>query len=1215
MSDDKYGILMKFLKEHEIEKERKDYTHTCVGYISGTTGKFNIDDNDYRKFIKLYASVAETHELNLSEKPKDICPLMTDYDFDFDEKYQDRQYTKKHIKIVSKLLADIIKKYIIVNSEDIMLYVTEKEKPTVEMKNDGKIKKIKDGFHVCAIIPLTREQRYAIYDTLKNKIKNKNVFQSIPVKGTENTNDQIEDLNCYDHIVDISTIDRNNWMMYGSRKQIKTLGPLYHVTHVFNGEMEEFDFSDMSFCDLAKTISVRRYNKPTDKLETNEEYAELISSVAGTYISPVKKQISTEKIIHQSKNITISDKEITMAKKLVKILSKKRAEEENSWAEVGWVLHSIGDIMLQDFIDFSKKCPEKYEVGGCEKLWRSACNYNKPGKTIASLYWMAQQDNPEKYRNIIWESLDKNLVDGLESGTEVDIAQVIFQLYEHRYKCISIQFETWYEFQGHHWVQLEKAHTLRKEIHSNFSLKLIELSQKYIAMSATGTKGEAELLVKKASNIAKLCTRLKSGSFLNSLIHECSYCFLDSDFEKNIDGKTSLIGFTNGVYDLETNTFRPGYPEDNVSLSTGYPYVDYQNNTAHPAFKELDDYFSKVIPNERIREYLLCQLASCLEGSLRDQDFLFWTGTGCHSADTKILMYDGNVKYAKDITIGEQLMGDDSTPRRVQGLFNGTQEMYEITVSDGTSYIVNANHRLALKSEYSGDIRFDDNSNTYVVTYHKFNSIPEKCEKYFNTKTCSREEAYKNAENYLNRKLTKPNVIKYGMIIPVLVRDYVNMNDEIRQYYKNFRNPIEFEQKQIIIDPYKLGTTLGTTGIPQSYKINSTKIRQQLLAGILDKYAMIENDKVTLTLLNHVFMEDCVFLCRSLGFHVDLISENKISLIGDFRNIKTKKITLLLDKYNVIHSLTYEFKVNKIGIGKYYGFSVDKNERYILQNTIVTYNSNGKSMVTKLIKKTFGDYYASMEHTVLTRKRGSASSATPELADKRGVRLVILQEPEQDDKLYTAFIKQISGGDPMNVRKLFQAPFTFTPQFKMIMVCNDLPTIEANDGGTWRRIRVIPFESSFVDHKPAAKYEYSKDRDICLKFPKWHDAFMWLLITKYYAIYKKNGLVEPNEVKIKTSKYRSVCDICNEFIVNSLDVTGLSTDVVTVLQFYGEFKTWFKEAYPNEKMKTKNFILDYFRKSSGYKLIDNEQKIAGMKFKAMDIDGRKEETSNAKSSN
>ena len=44
-------------------------------------------------------------------------------------------------------------------------------------------------------------------------------------------------------------------------------------------------------------------------------------------------------------------------------------------------------------------------------------------------------------------------------------------------------------------------------------------------------------------------------------------------------------------------------------------------------------------------------------------------------------------------------------------------------------------------------------------------------------------------------------------------------------------------------------------------------------------------------------------------------------------------------------------------------------------------------------------------------------------------------------------------------------PFEFTPQFKLICMCNDLPHIPSNDDGTWRRLEVVDFIARFVDYE------------------------------------------------------------------------------------------------------------------------------------------------------
>jgi len=55
-------------------------------------------------------------------------------------------------------------------------------------------------------------------------------------------------------------------------------------------------------------------------------------------------------------------------------------------------------------------------------------------------------------------------------------------------------------------------------------------------------------------------------------IKECAEYVCDYDFFNKLDENEHLIGFDNGVYDLITNIFREGRPEDYISLSTGYSY-------------------------------------------------------------------------------------------------------------------------------------------------------------------------------------------------------------------------------------------------------------------------------------------------------------------------------------------------------------------------------------------------------------------------------------------------------------------------------------------------------------------------------------------------------------------------------------------------------------------------------------------------------------------
>lgn len=86
---------------------------------------------------------------------------------------------------------------------------------------------------------------------------------------------------------------------------------------------------------------------------------------------------------------------------------------------------------------------------------------------------------------------------------------------------------------------------------------------------------------------------------------------------------------------------------------------------------------------------------------------LLWhsTGTGkCHAKDTPILMFDGSIKMVQDIQVGDMLMGDDSTPRKVLSLARGEDEMYDIIPQRGDTYRVNSEHIVVLKDTEKNDI-------------------------------------------------------------------------------------------------------------------------------------------------------------------------------------------------------------------------------------------------------------------------------------------------------------------------------------------------------------------------------------------------------------------------------------------------------------------------------------------------------------------------------
>ena len=164
-------------------------------------------------------------------------------------------------------------------------------------------------------------------------------------------------------------------------------------------------------------------------------------------------------------------------------------------------------------------------------------------------------------------------------------------------------------------------------------------------------------------------------------------------------------------------------------------------------------------------------------------------------------------------------------------------------------------------------------------------------------------------------------------------------------------------------------------------------------------------------------------------------------------------------------------------------------------------------------------------------------------------------------------LKQLTGNDWIEGRGLFKDFIKFKPQSSYFLACNDLPTIESNDGGTWRRIRVLEFKSKFVK-KPTKPNEYKIDITLQEQIEQLSEAFMSVLIYYWNKFTMSNFIInEPPEVLEFTRKYQSNSDLYLEFINENIeDYPG---DKLIYQDVWAQFKDWIKSAYPNIKCSNK----------------------------------------------
>lgn len=249
---------------------------------------------------------------------------------------------------------------------------------------------------------------------------------------------------------------------------------------------------------------------------------------------------------------------------------------------------------------------------------------------------------------------------------------------------------------------------------------------------------------------------------------------------------------------------------------------------------------------------------------------------------------------------------------------------------------------------------------------------------------------------------------------------------------------------------------------------------------------------------------------------------------------------------------------------------------------------NGKSVCADLLERAFGDYYYTPPTTMLTGKQSQGDNATASLLPCKGARAVIGSETDNADVLNCGTMKKLTGGDPFYARGLFKEPIKITPQFKLILHCNKLPNVSAEDKASWNRIRVLPFESTFVKAHLAptsrdeqyAKKIFPMDKSLKDKLPGMGEAFLWWLIKEYEA-FGDSDLYEPPEVTCATDIYHKTNDFYMQFLDERIQETGDKKNYVTLTVVYTLFKEWFKDSYPGRKIPNRTQVKEAMEKKLG----------------------------------
>jgi putative DNA primase/helicase len=200
------------------------------------------------------------------------------------------------------------------------------------------------------------------------------------------------------------------------------------------------------------------------------------------------------------------------------------------------------------------------------------------------------------------------------------------------------------------------------------------------------------------------------------------------------------------------------------------------------------------------------------------------------------------------------------------------------------------------------------------------------------------------------------------------------------------------------------------------------------------------------------------------------------------------------------------------------GYSLTGDTREQIVAVLQGAGNNGKDTLIKPLLRVLGDHGETSPMDTFTRVK--ERSVRNDLARLHRARLVVASESTEGRRLDEATVKLVSGGGRVAARFLYGEFFEFTPQFKVWLITNHRPRVEGDDDAIWRRLRLIPFNVSFLGRE---------DKELDAKLEKeLPGIFAWAV--RGCLEWQAHGLGLPTAVEEATREYRADEDVLGKFI-------------------------------------------------------------------------------------
>lgn len=173
----------------------------------------------------------------------------------------------------------------------------------------------------------------------------------------------------------------------------------------------------------------------------------------------------------------------------------------------------------------------------------------------------------------------------------------------------------------------------------------------------------------------------------------------------------------------------------------------------------------------------------------------------------------------------------------------------------------------------------------------------------------------------------------------------------------------------------------------------------------------------------------------------------------------------------------------------------------------------------------------------------------PELAKLMGARMVIVNEI-LGEQLESSLMKSWTGGDSVAATPKYGHPLSFYPDGTIILVGNELPTIEFDDDAMWGRTFVVPFTTSIAPNKRVPNLIDRFDLDAVLT---------WMV--EGHRLFKLFGLYPPLAVQIARETHRGDLDPLADFWNECVGIGEVDPEInqparTSTRELYERYEDW-----------------------------------------------------------